>query len=107
MSWLLTVLAGLWALWKWSDKRREDRRVEQNRLAALYMNPFLFACEELQSRLYNILCLGGLGPLRKRHEYPYAKETLYFGAPAGALTFAVVLPPSPPVLGSSLRRYEQ
>ena len=36
-----------------------------------------------------------------------AKGGAYLGTPAGALTFAVVLPPSPPVLGSSLRRYEQ
>jgi hypothetical protein len=36
-----------------------------------------------------------------------AEGRAYFGAPTGALTFAVVLPPSAPVLGSSLRRYEQ
>jgi hypothetical protein len=77
----LTALAGaLWAVWKWMGERREDRRIEQNRLAALYVNPFLFACEELQSRLYNILCLSGLGPLRKRNGYPYPEETLYFVA---------------------------
>lgn len=42
--------------------------------------PFLLACEDLQSRLYNILCLGGLGPLRARDGYPYAEETLYLVA---------------------------
>jgi hypothetical protein len=47
-------------------------------MAALYVSPFLSACEELQSRIYKLLELGGLGSLRQR--YPdggYAEETLY------------------------------
>jgi hypothetical protein len=77
----VTALAGaMWAVIKWREERREDRRVEQNRLAALYVNPFLFASEDLQSRLYNILCGEGLVPLRARPDYPYAEETLYLVA---------------------------
>jgi hypothetical protein len=59
-------------------ERAKDRLTERNRLAALYVNPFLFACEDLQSRLYNILCNRGLGPLRE--QYPtgrHAVEVLY------------------------------
>src|SRR5829696_709026 len=63
----LTALgAAGWAIVKWTGERRKDRLDEEKRLASLYVNPFLFACEELQSRLYNVLCRGGLVPLRKR-----------------------------------------
>src|SRR5207302_4359312 len=45
---------------------------------ALYVNPFLSACEDLQSRIYNILELGGLRTLRKRYpDGAYAEEILY------------------------------
>lgn len=47
-------------------------------MGALYVNPFLSACEDLQSRIYSILELSGLCVLRQR--YPtgaYAEETLY------------------------------
>ena len=47
-------------------------------MAALYVNPFLSACEELQSRIYKLLKLGGLSSLRKRYpDGSYAEETLY------------------------------
>jgi hypothetical protein len=47
-------------------------------MAALYVSPFLSACEELQSRIYKILELGGLEALRKRYpDGSYAEETLY------------------------------
>lgn len=47
-------------------------------MAALYVSPFLSACEELQSRIYKLLKLGGLGALRARYpDGAYAEETLY------------------------------
>ena len=47
-------------------------------MAALYVNPFLSACEELQSRIYKILKLNGLTSLRSRYpDGSYAEETLY------------------------------
>jgi hypothetical protein len=76
---LATALAAAgWAVWKWSTEREEDRRVERERLASLYLTPFALACEDLQSRLYNIVCLRGLtlqtsDVARER----FAKETLY------------------------------
>jgi hypothetical protein len=54
-----------WAIVKWTDQREKDRQNEENRLAALYLNPFLSACDALQSRLYNILCRAGLSALRR------------------------------------------
>jgi hypothetical protein len=78
MQWLIPVVMGLWAIWTWAQEREQERTAERARLAALYVNPFLSACEDLQSRVYNILELGGLRTLQKR--YPdggYAEETLY------------------------------
>jgi hypothetical protein len=82
----VAAVTALWTLSKWRDEReeqrkeeRKQRKEEQLRLATLYINPFLIACEGLQSRLYNILERGGLGPLRKH--YPggeYAEDILYF-----------------------------
>jgi hypothetical protein len=78
MQWVITVVMGLWAVWTWSQERDRERLTERARLAALYVNPFLSACEDLQSRIYHILELDGLRTLRKR--YPdggYAEEVLY------------------------------
>jgi hypothetical protein len=75
MQWFLMAL---WAIWTWSQDREQERQKERARLAALYVNPFLSACEDLQSRIYNILERDGLRALRQR--YPdgmYAAETLY------------------------------
>jgi hypothetical protein len=81
---LVTLATGLlgagWAVWKWGRDRSRERLAERARLASRYVTPFLFACEDLQSRLYNLLCRSGLGPLRKRKNYRYAEETLYLVA---------------------------
>jgi hypothetical protein len=78
MQWLIPVTMGLWAIWTWSQERERERLTERARLAALYVNPFLSACEDLQSRIYHILELGGLGRLRKRYpDGEYAEEILY------------------------------
>ena len=58
---------GLWAVWTWSREQDQERLTERARLAALYVNSFMSACEGLQSRIYNILELGGLRTLRERH----------------------------------------
>jgi len=72
------VTMGLWAVWTWSQQREQERLTERARLAALYVNPFMSACEDLQSRIYNILELRGLRTLRKRYpDGAYAEEVLY------------------------------
>ena len=51
---------------------------ERARITALYVNPFLSACEDLQSRIYKIIELEGLSKLRERYpDGAYAEETLY------------------------------
>lgn len=78
MQWLIPVAMGLWAVWTWSHEHEQERRKERARMGALYVNPFLSACEDLQSRIYNILELGGLRSLRQRYpDGTYAEETLY------------------------------
>jgi len=78
MQWLISIAAGLWAVWTWSESQEEERQARRDRLAALYVNPFMSACEDLQSRIYSILELDGLRTLRKRYpDGAYAEETLY------------------------------
>jgi hypothetical protein len=78
MYWLIPLTMGLWAVWTWSQEREQERLTRRARLAALYVNPFMSACEDLQSRIYNILELGGLRTLRKRYpDGAYAEEFLY------------------------------
>jgi hypothetical protein len=60
---MVAVATGMWTVFMWFQERRKDRREERRRMAALYVHPFLFAAEELQSRHYNILELQGLEPL--------------------------------------------
>jgi len=69
---------GLWAIWTWSQQREQERLSDRDRLTALYVNPFLSACEDLQSRIYNILELDGLRKLQTRYpDKSYGEETLY------------------------------
>jgi len=78
MQWLIPLATAAWAVWTWAHDHEQERQRERARMAALYVSPFLSACEELQSRIYMILELGGLESLRQR--YPngaYAEETLY------------------------------
>ncbi len=79
------VVTAIWTVMNWTKQREADRDKDRKKLAALYVLPFLSACEELQSRLYNILAHSGLEPLRKRSEnQEYAYEIVhmlaqYFG----------------------------
>ena len=75
---LVPAAMGLWGIWNWVHSLDQTRRQERVRMAALYVNPFLSACEDLQSRIYNILQLDGLRSLRERYsDGAYADETLY------------------------------
>jgi hypothetical protein len=67
MQWLIPVAMGLWAVWTWSQEREQERLTERTRLSALYVNPFMSACEDLQSRIYHVHELGGLRTPRKRY----------------------------------------
>ncbi|MDJ0891490.1 MAG: hypothetical protein QNK18_09910 [Gammaproteobacteria bacterium] len=78
MQWLIPVATAAWAVWTWATEHQRERKQERARLSALFVNPYLSACEELQSRIYNLLELGGLRAMRKRYpDGSYAEETLY------------------------------
>jgi hypothetical protein len=78
MQWLIPVATAVWAFWTWAHDHERERQRERARMAALYVSPFLSACEELQSRIYKLLKLDGLGALRARYpDGSYAEETLY------------------------------
>jgi hypothetical protein len=86
MEWLkliATLAASLgtfcWAFWKWLDQRKKEDRQRKEKDLALYVIPFLQACEELQSRLFNVLELKGLQSLKKhyRDSDGSAREILY------------------------------
>jgi hypothetical protein len=75
---LVSVSTAGWAMWNFNHQRKMERERERKRLVALYINPFLSACEELQSRLYNLLCRNGLIVLRSATpDGAHAEETLY------------------------------
>jgi hypothetical protein len=78
MQWLVPLAMGTWAVLTWAHSREQEREKERERMTALYVNPFLSACEDMQSRIYKILELGGLDVLRERYpDGSYAEETLY------------------------------
>ena len=78
MQWLVPVIMGGWAVLTWAHSQDQERRRERARLAAQFVNPFMSSCEDLQSRIYKILELGGLDSLRERYpDGSYAEETLY------------------------------
>ncbi len=77
-TWLVPAATAVWAIWTWAHEQALLRDKERNRITALYVNPFLTACEDLQARIYNILELDGLGKLRERYpDGSFAEETLY------------------------------
>lgn len=78
MQWLIPLVTAVWAVWKWSTEHDQDRARERGRMAALYVNPFLSACEDAQSRIYHILAADGLKHLRQRYpDGSFAEETVY------------------------------
>lgn len=78
MQVLVTLAMGMWAVLTWAQDQESEREKEHARMAALYVYPFLSACEDLQGRIYKILEAGGLHSLRERYpDGAYADETLY------------------------------
>ena len=54
LQWLIPVATAVWAVVTWTLDRQRQRNDERARIAALYVNPFLAACEDLQHRIYII-----------------------------------------------------
>ena len=74
-TWLVPAATAAWAVWTWAHEQSLERDKERARVTALYVNPFLSACEDLQSRIYKIIELQGLIKLRERYpDGAYAKR---------------------------------
>jgi hypothetical protein len=62
---LITAMLTFYLWWRDTQRRRaKDLEIS----TALYINPFIDACEQLQSRLYNVFQLQGLIALKKQYE---------------------------------------
>ena len=87
ISWLSALVTVFWAVCEFTVERQAKQKEERKQLSALYINPFLLACEELQSRIYNILDdgAGSVGSgfrnslLRRRDALP-DRPVLWLGA---------------------------
>ncbi len=78
MRWIIPTTTAMWAFWRWLDERKQQRVRDHDRILALYVNPFMSACEDLQSRIYSILERNGISTLKKRYpQFGYAEESLY------------------------------
>jgi hypothetical protein len=75
---IATIITIIWAVIVWRKQKNKELKNKIDKLSALYINPFMLACEELQSRFYNILELDGLNTLKDRQpDGGYAEETVY------------------------------
>jgi hypothetical protein len=74
------IAAGAWATYLYRAERKKDRDRAENRFERHYYLPLLIAAEDLQSRLFNILCRQGLSALRREPRRRWAEETLYLAA---------------------------
>jgi len=72
LSVLTATGTAIWTVWTWSEQQKEERAQKRNQIAALYINPFLFAAQELQVRLDGILNRQELEFFKR--EYPEADE---------------------------------
>ena len=83
LSVLSALAAAVWSVWTWSEEQQKDRQIKRDQEAALYVNSFILALEELQSRLYGILEENELAVYKKEYleQYecssPAAIEILY------------------------------
>jgi hypothetical protein len=76
LSILSAVTAAVWSVWTWREEQQKERQLRRDQESAIFVNSFIQATEELQSRLYGILKGDDLAFYKK--EYP---EQYEFGSP--------------------------
>lgn len=80
---LSALAAGVWSVWTWREDQEKERKLKRDQESALFVNSFIVALEELQSRVYGILEKDDLAfykkEYQKQHECgsPIAIEILY------------------------------
>ena len=73
----VSIGCAVWSVLTWSTEQQTGRQLKRDQEAALYVNPFLLAINELQAQLYSILEEDELVCYKK--EYPNQYK---FGSPA-------------------------
>lgn len=82
-SFISGVAAVVWSVLTWSGEQQKERQLKRDQEAALFVNSFILAMEELQSRLYSILEEDELAFYKKQYPdhyelgSPAAVEILY------------------------------
>jgi len=77
LSVLSALGAAVWSVWTWSEHQQKERQIKRDREAALYVNSFILAVAQMQSKLYKILEEDELAFYKR--EYPGHYE---FASPA-------------------------
>ncbi len=77
ISVLSALATAVWSVWTWSDEQQKERQLKRDQAAALYVNAFMLAIAELQSRLYSILEEDELAFYKSEYSEQYE-----FGSPA-------------------------
>jgi hypothetical protein len=82
-SLMSALAAAFWTVWTWSADHKEQRQLERDQAAALYVNPYIMIIGELNKRLGGLLEGDDLAQARRDHPgphqvaSPFAVETLY------------------------------
>ncbi len=83
LSILSAATAAVWSIWTWRDEQEKERQVKRDQESAIFVNSFIQALEELQSRLYGVLERDDLTFYKREYpeQYelgsPFAIEILY------------------------------
>jgi hypothetical protein len=64
-----TIGTAFWTVKTWADQQEKERNQRNSHLNAIYVNPFLLACDVLQRKLYRLLV---------HNEIEMLKERVYF-----------------------------
>jgi len=87
---LSSIGTAIWTVLTWSEQEEKERRLEQDQLDALYINPFLLATQELHLVLYRILVQDQIGRLRREISYEGEKEGEITYHEALAIVYVIV-----------------
>jgi hypothetical protein len=80
---LSALTAAVWSVWTWREDQEKERKLQRDQKSAAFVNSFIQAMEEVQSRLYGILEEDDLAFYKKeylnQYEFssPFAIEILY------------------------------
>ncbi|MGO9018211.1 MAG: hypothetical protein ACLQVJ_07650 [Syntrophobacteraceae bacterium] len=80
---LSALTAAVWSVWTWKEEQQKERQLKRDQDSALFVNSYIQAAEELQTRLYSMLEEDELAFYKKmypeQYEFgsPYAIEILY------------------------------